>query len=286
MNKIKVIVDSTCDLTKEEIAANEIEVMPLSVVFGKEVYRDMVEINTEQLYKIVEQRGELPKTSAVNVGEIENYFKKYRDEGYQIICITISSLLSSTYQNACIAAEDIDKDNIRVVDSMNLSTGIGLLIMKACKFIKEGLSLDEVYTKVCDLRDKVRSQFVIETFDYLYKGGRCNSLIKFVGTLLKIRPVIVVREGKMDTDKKPIGKPVKGWNAVLDYLKDDIANGYTIDLDHIYVTDSGTEEGRKYLVEQVKTLLPDANVTPTSAGSVIGSHCGPNTIGVLYIAYK
>lgn len=283
MNKIKIIVDSTCDLGKEDIEANHIEVMPLSVVFGKETYKDTVDIDTQRLFAIASERGELPKTSAVNAGEFEEVFKKYVAEGYQIICFTISSLLSSTCQNAHIAAQQVDENNIKVVDSLNLSTGIGLLVLKAARFIKEGCTLEEVYDKVCALREKVRSQFVIETFDYLYKGGRCNSLIRVVGTLLKIRPVIVVRDGKMDNDKKPIGKPIKGWQAVLDYLKNDIAAGRNIDLDNIFVTHTGTAEGEAYLVEQVKALLPDANVKVTNAGSVIGSHCGPNTIGVLYI---
>ena len=282
MEKIKIIVDSTCDLEKEDIEANGIVVIPLNVVFGDKIYKDGVDIDTTKLYEMVSENGQLPKTSAVNSEVFREVFKKYIDEGYKLIVYTISADMSCTCQNARIAASEFGRDNVKIIDSENLSTGIGLQILKCVKFIKEGYSFEEVYRKCLDVRSRVRAQFCVEKLDYLHKGGRCSTTSKIFGTLLKMRPVIAVRHGKMAVDRKPIGKPVKGWQGVLDILKEDMKE-HKIDYDNIFITHSKAEAGKEYLYSELKTLVPEECIKVSNAGCVISSHCGPGTIGILYI---
>ena len=282
MEKIKIIVDSTCDLEKEDIEANGIVVIPLNVVFGDKIYKDGVDIDTTKLYEMVSESGQLPKTSAVNSEVFREVFKKYIDEGYKLIVYTISADMSCTCQNARIAASEFGRDNVKIIDSENLSTGIGLQILKCVKFIKEGYSFEEVYRKCLDVRSRVRAQFCVEKLDYLHKGGRCSTTSKIFGTVLKMRPVIAVRHGKMAVDRKPIGKPVKGWQGVLDILKEDMKE-HKIDYDNIFITHSKAEAGKEYLYNELKTLVPEECIKVSNAGCVISSHCGPGTIGILYI---
>ena len=282
MEKIKIIVDSTCDLPREDIVANGIVVMPLNVIFGDETYKDGVNISTDLLYKLVEQRGELPKTSAINEAQFSDVFRSYIEEGYKLIVFTLSSEMSCTCQNARLAAAEFGRDNIKIIDSQNLSTGIGLQILKCAKYIREGYSFEEIYQKCLALRSKVRAQFCVEKLDYLHKGGRCSTTTKLFGTLLKIRPVIAVRNGKMAVDRKPIGKPVKGWQGVLEILKEDMAQ-HKIDLDNIFITNSQAPESVEYLKSQLIQLFPESSIKVSNAGCVISSHCGPGTVGVLYI---
>ena len=282
MEKIKIIVDSTCDLEKEDIEANGIVVIPLNVVFGDKIYKDGVDIDTTKLYEMVSENGQLPKTSAVNSEVFREVFKKYIDEGYKLIVYTISADMSCTCQNARIAASEFGRDNVKIIDSENLSTGIGLQILKCVKFIKEGYTFEEVYRKCLDVRSRVRAQFCVEKLDYLHKGGRCSTTSKIFGTLLKMRPVIAVRHGKMAVNRKPIGKPVKGWQGVLEILKEDMKE-HKIDYDNIFITHSKAEEGKEYLYNELKTLVPEECIKVSNAGCVISSHCGPGTIGILYI---
>ncbi|MGM9857851.1 MAG: DegV family protein [Bacilli bacterium] len=282
MEKIKIIVDSTCDLEKEDIEANGIEVIPLNVVFGDKIYRDGIDINTTKLYEMVSESGQLPKTSAVNSEVYREIFKKFIDEGYKLIVYTISADMSCTCQNARIAASEFGRDNVKIIDSENLSTGIGLQVLKCAKFIKEGCSFEEVYRKCLDVRSRVRAQFCVEKLDYLHKGGRCSTTSKIFGTLLKMRPVIAVRHGKMAVDRKPIGKPVKGWQGVLEILKEDMTE-HKLDYDNIFITHSKAEAGEEYLYNELKALVPEECIKVSNAGCVISSHCGPGTIGILYI---
>ena len=284
MNKIKIIVDSTCDLNKEELTNYDIPVLPLYVSFSDEVFLDG-DIDLETLYKKVEEKNELPKTSARNPGDYIELYTKYIEEGYDILSFTISSHMSSTYQSAQVAAESVDPERIKVIDSQNLSSGIGLLILKACKLREEGKSLNEIFNTITDLIPNVRSQFAVETLEYLHKGGRCSSVKSLVGRLLRMHPVIAVRKGKMDVFKYPLGKSVKGWNAVLETLVDDMKE-YEIDLDHIMITHSIAPEGAAYLKEKLSEIVPPSCIMETKAGCVISTHCGAGTIGILYILGK
>ena len=280
MNQVKIITDSTNDLDPNLLKEKEVVVLPLSVNFSDEAFLDGVDITTEQLYQKVSEKNELPKTAAICVADFVQVFEKYVQEGYDVVFTGISKQMSRTYENAVLAANEVASDRIFVVDSMNLSTGIGLLVLKACKYRDAGDSAATIAQKLNEDNKRVLSQFVIDTMDYLHKGGRCSSLTKIVGTLLKFKPLIAVRDGKMHVAKKPHGKIKAGLDLMLQQLKDD---SNRLDLDCIIVTHSMAYESRDYLVSQIKTFLPDVPLYTTLAGCVISSHCGPGTIGILYM---
>lgn len=277
---VKLITDSTNDLNKELLEELDIEVIPLYVNFDTESYKDGIDITTEGLYKMVEEKGRLPKTAAITIGDFIEVFQKYIDLGYEIVFTGISAQMSSTYQNAVLASKEVAPDKIYIVDSKNLSSGIGLLLLKASKDIKNGLSAKEVAENMERNTSLVLSQFVIEKMDYLYKGGRCSGVAKFVGTLLKIKPYIIVRDGKMSVGKKPIGKMQVALNALLKQIEEDKDR---VDLDHILITHSLAYEYRDYLYERLKVMFPNVDIISTVAGCVISSHCGQGTIGILYM---
>ena len=282
MNKVKIITDSTCDLSKEIIESRDIEVLPLYVNFTDESYKDGVNISTEELYKLVEKKDELPKTAAIDIVALTDCFKKYLDLGYDIIFTGISRQLSRTYENAIMARDELGADNIYIVDSKNLSTGIGLTVLMACDYRDKGLSAKEIVDEMEVVTDKVKAQFAIETMDYLHKGGRCSSLAKIFGTLLKIKPIIFVREGKMSVGMKPIGKMKVALDKMINMFLEDYKAGNVVKT-RVFITHSIAIESEKYIREKLESEVKDMEIITTVAGCVISSHCGPGTIGILYI---
>lgn len=279
-NKIKIIADSTSDLEKEYLIENGIEIVPLGINFSEKHFEDGINLNTKELYEYVASHKELPKTSAPSIETFRNSFKKWIDEGYEILCITISSDFSSCYQNACIASEEFE-DKISCIDSRNLSSGIGLIIVKAVKYIKEGKSLLEITELLKEkIIPNVRCQFVVETLDYLYKGGRCSSVSYIFGKHLHIHPIILVKDGKMIVYKKPRGKMINGLNTLLDIFKEDYPN---IDEDCVMITHSLAPNSKDYLYGELTKIIPSSQIMITNAGCVVSSHCGQGTIGILYI---
>jgi DegV family protein with EDD domain len=207
-------------------------------------------------------------------------FEKYIDEGYDIIYTGIGSSMSKSYENAVLMSNEFPEGRIEVVDSKNLSTGIGLVVLKACKWRKEGKNVHEIAELMRETIPHVRSQFVIDTMEYLHKGGRCSGMVRLVGTILKIKPIIEVREGKMEVGAKPRGKIEFGLDKLAEMLAADADN---VDLDNVFITHSEADKSCEYLTEKVKEIVPEANVLSSRAGCVISTHCGPGTIGVLYI---
>ena len=190
--------------------------------------------------------------------------------------------MSSTYNNAVLAANEIGNDKVFVVDSKNLSTGIGLTVLKACRDRDKGLSAKEIVENMKYNIDRVKAQFAIERMDYLHKGGRCSGIARFAATLLRIKPIIFVRDGSMTVGKKPLGKIKVALDVMLKMLEED-KNNNNVDPEFIFVTDAIAPESREYLIPKVKEMFPNTNVYSTIAGGVIASHCGPGTIGILYI---
>lgn len=280
MNKVKIISDSTCDLTKEIVEKYDIEIVPLFVTFKEESYRDGVDITTPDVYKKVKEYNELPKTAAITIDALMEVFKKYIDLGYDVVFTGISRAMSRTYENAVLAAKEIDENRIFVVDSKNLSTGIAHIVLKACEYRDKGDSASVIAAKMERDRELVYSQFSIERMDYLHKGGRCTGIARFLGTLLKIKPIIVVRDGKMSVGKKPIGKMKISLDAQINMI---LADKDRLDKSRIFVTHSIAPESEEYMVKRLKELFPDVEIIVTVAGCVISSHCGPGTIGVLYM---
>ena len=179
MNKVLILSDSTCDLSQELLEKYDIKIVPLYINLGDNIYQDLVELTTEKMYDLIAQNVGFPKSSATTPNDFEEVFRKYIDEGYDILYTGISSTLSCTLQNAYIAKSNFDDDRIYLVDSKNLSTGIGLLVLKAAKLREQGLSAKEIAAELENIVPRVRSQFVIEKLDYLYKGGRCSGMTYF-----------------------------------------------------------------------------------------------------------
>lgn len=280
MAKVKIYTDSTSDLSQELIKKHSITIVPLYVGFDDNTYRDGVDITTAQLYEKVKESGKLPKTSAPSPLDFVNAFQKDVDAGNDILYIGLSTKLSATIQNAKIASSEFPHARIEIVDSMNLSTGIGLLVMKAVDFIAEGMNLVETANKIRELVQKVETAFVPDTLDYLYMGGRCSALTNIVGNVLRIRPIIKVKDGGMTVGQKARGKREK----ILDtMLSNALKNKDNMDTSRVFITHSHGLKDAQFLKEQLEKSLNLNEIIITDAGCVISSHCGPNTVGILYI---
>ena len=280
MNKVIILVDSTCDLSPDLIKGHDVRIVPLTVNFADESYHDGVDITTAELYEKVASRGELPKTAAITIGEIYALFEEYIEKGYDIVYTGISSAMSKSYENAVMTAQEFPEGRIEIVDSQNLSSGIGLVVLKAIEWQEQGKDVHEIAALMRETIPYVRSQFMVDTMEYLHKGGRCSSVAKLFGTILKIKPIIAVREARMSVCAKPRGKTQVALDALLDIFREDASN---IETDRICVTHSMAEESCAYLMEKVKEIRPDVPVIEQKAGCIISTHCGPGTIGILYI---
>ncbi len=277
MRKVNIITDCTSDLTPELYEKLNIQVLPLYVTFGNETYRDGIDINTEQLYEKVNEYKALPKSAALPPLVFEEAFLKYpADE--DIIFMGIGSGFSASYNNAVIASRHCP--NVTVIDSCNLSSGIGLQLLKMCEYRDQGLSVSEIVEKMKVITPLVRSQFAIDTLEYLHMGGRCSGTSRFFGTMLRIKPIIRVVNGAMEIAKKPHGKFIKALDVLLDYFALDVEN---VDPSCIMITHSLADEDAVYLTNALKVNYGFSNVVETRASGVISTHCGPRTIGILYI---
>ncbi len=274
---VTILTDSTADLGQELSRSYQIQTIPLYVNLAEKTLRDGIDVDLETLFSFVDQTGQLPKTSAPMVADFTEAFS----EAGECVYISISSQLSATYENAVLAQSQFSESDVQIIDSRNLSTGIGLLALKAAELRDRGFSAAEIAVFIRSMVSKVRTAFVIETLDYLYKGGRCSALENVVGSLLRIRPVIQVREdGSMGVKAKTRGTRRKALEALLEDFETQIP---LIDMGHVFITHSGCEEDAQFLHSELTRITPDAQVHITQAGSVIASHCGPNTIGILYL---
>ncbi len=281
MSQKKVLItrDSTSDLPIDILEKFNIKTIPLVVNLGDKSYQDGVDITPDDIYKYHEEHGVLPKTSAANVDDMINFFKPLVEQGYAIVHFTISSSMSSTYQNSCIAAEEFE--DIFVIDTKNLSTGEGLLVMKAVEWANEGMSAKDIFDKVTELVPKVDASFVIDSLEYLHKGGRCSALAALGANLLKLKPCIEVTDGSMGVSKKYRGKYSE---TLKQYVADRLTDYSDIDLDRVFVTHAGCDpEIVNQVVEQVKATAPFKELIVSRAGCTVSAHCGANTLGVLYI---
>lgn len=279
MAKVKIFTDSTCDLSGELISRHKIGVVPLYVLFNDESFLDGIDMTTADLYRKVEETGSLPKTAAPSPGDFLTIFAPHLEAGEDIVYIGISAELSATLNNARLAAEELPPGRIEIVDSRNLSTGIGLLVMRAVDFAAEGLDIHTIAQKVRELTPKVETEFIVDTLDYLHKGGRCSGIARLVGSMLKIRPSIKVVDGKMIPAEKFRGTRGKALQGLLDNalaFKDEMSP------ERIFITHSISDDG-PFLREELLKQTGVKEVIITQAGCVISSHCGRNTIGILFI---
>ncbi len=273
---MEIFADSCCDLSPDQIKNYNIHVVPLGVFIAGESYLDGVNITSPELFNLVKKTGKLPNTSAPAQGAYYEAFKPYDD----IVYISISSKLSASNQNSLIAAEALSGKKIQVVDSLNLSTGIGLLVLKAAEMRDAGHSSDEIVAELIAQRDKTNTSFVVDTLDYLYMGGRCTALEMIFGSMLKIRPVIEVKpDGTLGVKEKISGVRKKSLDSMLLDFKAKLPN---VDLHRVFVTHAYCDKDAQYLKEELLKLAPIEEVCITYAGATISSHCGPDCIGILF----
>lgn len=279
MSKIKITCDSTCDLTPELYARYDVTPVALGVCLGEDARQDGVDIVAQDIYDYVTRTGTLPTTTALSVGAYEDVFSKYVSEGYEVVHISLSSHLSSSNQNACIAAAEVG--NVYVVDSLLLSTGSGHLVLLAAELRAAGYTAKEIAEALESMKKKVDVSFVLQTLNYLHKGGRCSGVAAFGANLMNIRPEIQMTDGKLHVGKKYRGNMEK---SILAYVRGRLEGREDVQTDRIFVTHSGVpEEIVEKVVALVKELQPFDEVYVTTAGSTISCHCGPNCLGVLFM---
>ncbi len=276
---IKIISDSTCDLSRELIEKYDITIIPLTVIKGADAYRDSVDITPADIFAHVAAGGDLCSTAALNVSEYTEYFEKYSSQYDGVLHINISSEFSSCYQNACIAAEEFP--NVRVVDSRNLSTGQGLVVLKACELAKTCENMDELKAELDAFTPKVEASFLLDQLKYMVKGGRCSSVVALGANMLNLKPCIEVKDGKMSVVKKYRGNYAK---CLASYVKDRLADRDDLQREHLFVTRTPVSDPCLEAVkEAVDTYGDFENVYWTEAGCTVSCHCGPSTLGVLFV---
>lgn len=280
---VKIIADSTCDLSRELLERYDVSIIPLHILLGDEEYEDGVGITPDEIFKWSDANTATPKTSACSLDTAMEVMKPYVDQKQEMVCFAIASGMSTTMNVMRLAAEELDaEDLVNVVDSANLSTGIGLLVLLAATMAKEGKCAKEILEVIEAKKGKVRASFVVDTLTYLHRGGRCSGVAALAGSVLKLHPKIEVVDGKMDASKKYRGKIN---SVIMNYVKDMEEDLKKADSSRVFITHSGCDEKviagvREYL----ESLQVFAEIHETRAGGVISSHCGPGTLGVLYIA--
>lgn len=280
MSKVKIISDSTCDLSEELLIQYDIAVLPHPIVRDGELLQDNVSITPDDIYAHYERTGRLCTTSAPNAYDYEQFWRPWLDEGYEIVHFTISSEMSTAYNQAVLAAEETG--HVYPVDSRSLSTGIGLLVLEACDLRDQGFAAEEIAARVREDSAKCQASFLVDVIEYLWKGGRCSSVAAIGANILKLKPRIDVLNGNMLSTKKYRGKTAKWFAAYADDLlkgKDNIRQN------RIFITHSGIDEDIIQLVQdKIRQWQPGVeHIYVTRAGGTISCHCGPGTLGILYM---
>lgn len=278
-NKVIIASDSTTDLNAELIEKYNVQIVPLMVNLGGDQYTDGVDINPDMIYAYYEEKQTLPKTAAPNISDFQDFFKKHTADGSEVVFFTISSEMSSTCNNARLAAEEFE--GVYVIDTRNLSTGGGLLVVAAGEMAKAGKSGAEIAEACRNMTGRVDASFIIDNLEFLHKGGRCSAVAAFGASILQLKPCIAVHDGKMMVGKKYRGRFDVN---VSKYIADRLGDGSDIEEGCIFITHAGLDP--KFLegcVAKVKSIIPTAEVHITRAGCTVSSHCGRNTIGVLFV---
>ena len=280
---VKIISDSTCDLSEDLINKYDISILPLHIILGEQEFEDGLGITPDKIYSWSDANKTTPKTSAPAMERAMEILKPHIEEGKEVICVAISESMSSSANVMRLAAEELNAVNkVTVIDSANLSTGIGLLVIEAALLAKQGCTAAQIKERIEELQPRVRASFVVDTLTYLHRGGRCTGLAALAGNTLKLHPKIVVKDGAMGASKKYRGKME---HVVMDYVKDMETELQNACPQRVFITHSGCE---KEIVDEVKNYLSSLHIfeeiLETRAGGVISSHCGPGTLGVLFIA--
>jgi len=285
MSDIRILADSTCDLSQELIQEYGIRILPLNIVMDDISYLDGVEKTPDEIYEWADANRTTPKTAAPGPEAAIEFLRPVTEAGEDAIFFGISEQMSSTCQVLRLAAEELEcEEHVCIVDSMNLSTGIGLQVLHAAELAEEGVSLRELEEEMKQYRERVRASFIVDTLTYLQRGGRCSAVTALLGNTLKLKPRIAVVDGKMGVSKKYRGSQKK---TVSDYVKDMEEDLYKAEKTRVFITHSGIPQE---VIDEVKSYLDSLEhfeeILVTRAGGVVSSHCGPGTLGVLFVDEK
>ncbi len=277
--RIKITSDSTCDLSQELLEKYNITMLPLTVIKDNKPHADGVDITPADIFAHVAAGGELCSTTAMNMGEYADFFEKFASEYDALIHITIGSGFSSCYQNACLAADEFE--NVYVVDSQNLSTGQGLVVLKACELTNNCNDVKAAMEELRAFTGKVEASFLLDQLKYMVKGGRCSAAAALGANLLNLKPCIEVKDGKMGVVKKYRGNYAK---CLANYVKDRLCDRDDLDKNTLFITHTPvTEECQAAVDEAVAQYGDFKNIYNTNAGCTVSCHCGPGTLGVLFV---
>lgn len=280
---VKIISDSTCDLSQELLEKYEVSILSLHVILGDRECEDGVNISPDEIYSWSDENKTTPKTSAPALDQAMELLRPYVESKTEVVCFAISEEMSSSANVMRLAAEELEGEElVHIINSANLSTGIGLLVIEAAQMAQKGKSAAEIEAAVEQLKPCVRASFVVDTLIYLHRGGRCSGLAALAGGALRLHPKIVVEAGKMSPEKKYRGKMEK---VVMDYVHDQEDAIKKAKPERVFITHSGCDQETIQMVyDYLKELGHFEEILVTRAGGVISSHCGPGTLGVLYIA--
>lgn len=281
MGNVKIIADSTCDLSDELKTQYDIQIIPLMIELDHKSYLDGIEIKPDNIYEWSDRNGTTPKTASPQIGVIIDCLKHHQMAKDTVIFFGISEDMSVTCQSVRTAASELEYKEVYIINSMNLSTGIGLLILQAAKMVQQNIPVEQIVANINDLRNRVRASFVVDTLTYLHRGGRCSAVTALLGNTLRLKPMIVVKNGKMGVAKKYRGRQSM---VVLHYVEELKSQLLKADPSCVFITHSGiAKEIETSVYEWIQDLHYFKEVYVTRAGGVISSHCGPNTLGVLFI---
>ncbi len=281
MSKVKILVDSTSDIPENIRKKYSIDFVPLFIIFGEDSFRDGIDITVPEIFEMVDKRNMLPKTSAVNQVELFQTFQRLTADGSEVVFIGISSEISTTVQNALLVASEIPNNKVHVFDSRNLSIGIAIQAIKAAELAEQGKSAQEIMNFLNEISPKVRTSFIVKDLNYLKMGGRCSSLQAFAGSLLNIKPKIHLENGFVLAGENFRGSREKIVQKLIESSASDLPN---IDMDtillaHAFASDRDVQIAKDCLL----SLMPNIkNLIVTTTGGVISSHCGPETVGLVY----
>lgn len=280
MKKVQIVADSTCDLSQDLIEKYNIAIIPLCIIMDDQSYFDGLEVTPAEIFEWANKNKTTPKTSAISIAKAKEVLQPFMDNGNDIVFFGISSKMSGTCSVVKLLSNQEEYDRIFVIDSQNLSTGIGLQVLRAAELAEQGLTAEEIVADIESKKENVRASFVIDTLTYLARGGRCTALTALMANTLRLHPMIVVRDGSMGVTKKYTGKIDVALGKYVEDLKKDLV---TADPRRVFITHSGCkEETIQAIYDKLAALEYFEEIDITTAGGVISSHCGPNTLGVLF----
>lgn len=279
---VKIIADSTCDLSQELLARYDVDTIPLYINLGEDAYLDGRNVTPDEIFAWSDAHKTTPKTAAFSVETAMEAMKPYLDAGREIVCFSISASMSGSYNAMRLAAQMLGcEDRVQVIDSKSLSTGIGLLVMEAADMAKAGKTAGQIAQEIEEIIPRVHASFVVDTLTYLHRGGRCSSVAALAGGVLKLHPMIVVTDGSMAATKKYRGKMD---HVIMNYVHDLEPQLKRARENRVFITHSGCDEALlKSVHEYLCGLGRFKEILTVRAGGVISSHCGPGTLGVLFI---